>query len=192
MHRLIVFALLAAAPATAEKLTGTIEDPTLRRKVDVVYLAHVDGTFPPPKEQTVVNQRGNTYRPHLTVAVVGTKVLLKSEDKELHNVFARHESKAVLFNDAILPGGHAERTLGRTGLVHLTCNVHKEMSAYVLVVQNPFFAVADHSGSFTIDGVPPGTYTLRIWGEELSDEDNARTFQVTVGGAGAPLRIATR
>ena len=71
----------------------------LRRKTELVYVEHVDGAQTPPAEPTFVNQRGNTYVPHLTVVVAGTKIVFRSEDPELHNVYARGE-KRVLFNDA--------------------------------------------------------------------------------------------
>jgi plastocyanin len=193
MPRLIALLVLFAGAAHAEPLNGRIEDPSLRRKVDLVYVEKVEGTFPPPSTPPVINQKGNTYRPHLTVVLPGTKVIFQSQDPELHNVFARHASKAVLFNDAVLPGGKFERTFTKPGLTHLTCNVHREMSAYVMVLQNPYWTTAvDASGAFSIGGLQPGTYVLRVWGEKLSDEDNARTWQVTVGKGGEPARVASK
>ena len=76
------------------------------------------------------------------------------------------------------------------GVVHMTCNIHKEMSAYVVVLQNGFYAIPDHkTGAFTINGLPPGNYTIRIWGEQLDETQNARKFTVTVG-KGEPMKIA--
>lgn len=193
MLRIAALLALAATPAFADALHGKIDDPSLRRKLELVYVEKVDGDFPPPSTETVINQKGNTYRPHLTVVVKGTKVIFQSQDPELHNVFARHETKQVLFNDAVLPGNKFERTFTRLGLVHLTCNVHKEMSAFVMVVQNPYFTTqVDATGTFTIPGLAPGNYKLRIWGEKLSDEENAKTWTVTVGEGTAPGRIAMK
>jgi plastocyanin len=191
-HRFVAaLFLFAATSAVAEPLSGTISDAALRRKIDVVYIEKVEGTFPAPAKQPVINQKGNTFVPHVSTVVVGTRVSFQSMDPELHNVFAR-AGKAVMFNDAVLPSGRFERTFNKPGVVHLTCNIHKEMSAYVLVVQNPFFTTIDRAtGSFHIDNLPPGNYTLRVWGEALSDEQNARTWQVTVDKNATAANIAS-
>jgi plastocyanin len=185
MRRLIAVPLLlaATAPAFADSLKGKIDDPALRRKTELVYVEKVDGAQTPPSEPTFVNQHGNTYVPHLTVVVAGTKIVFRSEDPELHNVYARGE-KRVLFNDAVLPKMQSQpKVFSEVGAVHLTCNVHKEMSAWVIVLQNKYWAKPDKEGTFTIDGLPPGTYTIRVWGEQLSDEQKAKTFKITAGGA---------
>lgn len=192
-YRLVLAAsLLSASAAIAEPLAGTVADPALRRKVDVVYVEKADGEFKPPAEPAVVGQKGNTYQPHFQTILVGTKVVFQSQDPELHNVFARN-GKAVLFNNAVLPQGKFEKTFPKTGAIHLTCNIHKEMSAYVFVAQNPYYATIDRStGAFSIKNVPPGKYTLRVWGEALSDEQNAKAWPVTVEKNAQPVKIAQR
>ena len=57
------------------------------------------------------------------------------------------------------------------------------MNAWIIVLQNPFFAIPAKDGTFTIDGLPRGTYTVRVWGEELSDQQKAKPMTVIVGGA---------
>jgi plastocyanin len=184
MRRLITLTLLlTAGPALAETLKGKIDDPALRRKTDLVYVEKVDGAQTPPADPVIVNQQGNTYAPHLTAIVAGTKIVFKSNDPELHNVYARGE-KRVLFNDAVLPKMQSQpKEFKDLGVVHLTCNVHKEMSAFILVLQNKFFAKPDKDGTFTIEGLPHGTYTIRVWGEQLTDEQKAKTFTIGTGGA---------
>jgi hypothetical protein len=114
--------------------------------------------------------------------VQGQKVIFKSEDVELHNVYARGE-KRVLFNEAVLPKMQSpEKVFNDLGAAHLTCNIHKEMSGWIVVLQNPYFATPQKDGTWKIDGLPPGTYKVRLWGEELSDEDKAKTLTFTVGG----------
>jgi plastocyanin len=182
---LVAVSLLVAAAggASAQTLTGKIEDPGLRRKVQLVYVEKVDGKTAASKAPTVITQHGNVYLPHVVPVVVGTQVVFKSEDPELHNVFARGDKK-VLFNDAVLPQMQsAPKTFTEAGVVHLTCNVHKEMSAYVIVLQNKFFATPQKDGTFTISGLPPGSYTVRVWGESLTPEQLKTTFQLQSGGA---------
>ena len=183
-------ALLACTAASAETLTGQIADPSLRRKAQLVYLETAPGKFAPPAEPAVMNQQGNTYRPHLLPVVAGTKVVFKSVDPELHNVYAR-ANKQTIFNRAVLPNQQFERTFDEVGIVHLACNVHREMSADVVVLQNPFFAIPDKDGNFTIANVPAGSYTVRVWGEQLSDEQKAHKTPATVGGSQVPLKLAS-
>jgi plastocyanin len=193
MNRFAFVSLSAAVAlpsfALAAEVTGTISDPALRRKVQYVYVEKVDGKFTPPAEPLVVNQKGNVYLPHTLGMVAGTKVKFISEDPELHNVFARN-GKKVSFNEAQPPGRTFDRAMNEPGFVHLSCNIHKEMSAWLLVFQNPFFTQPDpKTGEFTINGLPEGQHTIRIWGEKLSDEQKNLKFPAT---AGAPLKVASK
>jgi len=170
--------VLFAGTAYADVLKGKIEDPAVRRKAQLVYVDKL--VSPPPAAPVFMNQQGIKYVPHILPVVAGTKVIFKSADPELHNVYARG-TKKVLFNDAILPNMQSQpKVFSDLGPVHLTCNVHKEMSAWIVVLPNAFFAVPEKDGSFTINGLPPGTYTVHIWGEELGEE---KIMTLTVGGA---------
>lgn len=191
MRLLIVLFALATSAARAGTLTGQIDDPALRRKTALVYIESVSGKFAAPSTPAVMNQIHNTYSPRLLPVLAGTKVEFRSEDPELHNVFARL-AKTTLFNQAVLPHKMFERTFDKVGVVHLSCNVHREMSADVLVLQNPYYAQPDATGRFTIANVPDGKYTLRIFGEQLSDEQRAKTFTITVGAGAAPLKLAMK
>jgi plastocyanin len=191
-HVRVLFCLLALSfTAKAGTLTGQIDDPSLRRKTQLVYLENVPGKFAAPASPAIMNQIHNTYSPRVLVVLAGQKVEFRSEDPELHNVNARAE-KTQIFNQAILPHMMYARTFDKPGLVHLSCNVHKEMSADILVAQNPYYAKPDASGHFTIDGVPAGNYKLRIFGPELNDEQRAKTYTVSVGATTAPLKLAMR
>lgn len=187
MNRIIAAAavllpIAAAAAPKAEDLTGTIS-AGLRRKVELVYVEKVPGRFAPPAQPAVMNQVKNTYSPRLLPVLVGTTVSFQSEDPELHNVFGRGEKK-VLFNQGIPPKAQAAVKMTELGVVKLSCNIHREMTAFIPVLQNPYFTQPDQkSGTFTIKGVPAGSYTLRLWGEKLTDEEKARAYPVTVGGA---------
>jgi hypothetical protein len=112
---------------------------------------------------------------------------------ELHNVFGRGDKK-VLFNQGVPPGASATVKMTEPGVVKLSCNIHREMTAFIPVLQNPFFTQPDQkTGAFTIKAVPAGEYQLRLWGEKLTDEEKARTYPVTVGGAKpASVQLAAR
>ncbi len=189
MRTALLFAAvcLAAPLARAEALNGSIDDPGLRRKTQLVYIESVPGKFTPPAEPAVMSQQGNKYVPALLPVIAGQKIEFQSQDPELHNVYAR-AGKTVIFNQAVLPKKMFERVINDPGVVHLSCNIHKEMSADIVVLQNPYYAKPDaKTGKFTIDNVPAGSYTLRIFGPDLSDEQKAKKFAVTVGGA--PVKV---
>ena len=187
MNRFIAAAIAllpvaAAAGPKAEDLTGTIA-PALRRKVELVYVEKVPGKFTPPAEPAVMNQVKNVYVPRLLPVLQGATVQFKSEDPELHNVFGRAEKK-VLFNQGVPPRASSSIKMTELGVVKLSCNIHREMTAFIPVLQNPYFTQPDpKTGAFTIWALPPGHYQLRLWGEKLTDEEKARPYPVTTGGA---------
>jgi plastocyanin len=149
-------------------------------KVQLVYVEHVDGTFAP--KTAIMNQHGNTYRPHVLPVLLGSTVEFHSQDPELHNVFARGADHHVMFNQAVLPHMQMKQVFAKPGVVKLTCNVHKTMLAFVPVLQNPYWAEPGKDGSWKIEGLPPGQYQVRIWGEELDDALLAKSFPVSVTG----------
>lgn len=191
VRTLLLLGAITSAPAVrADTLTGAIDDPALRRTVDLVYIERIESQLPPPGEVTIT-QRGLTFLPHVVPVVAGARVVFKSEDPELHNVFARGIRRA-LFNQSVMPNEQFVRVFRDLGPIHLTCNIHKEMSAWVVVLQNPFFARPDKEGQFTISGVPRGQYTVRIWGEALEPDAAELRFPVVLGPKSAPLRIGRR
>jgi hypothetical protein len=112
--------------------------------------------------------------------LVGTRVVFEGEDADLHLLVAR-AGGATEWSGAIFPGGDLTRAFRRAGIFHVTCRLHRELSAYVLVLENPYFTRIDRrTGRFVIADVPPGPYSLRIWGERLSEAQNALRFPVVV------------
>ena len=170
---------LAAPPGSIE---GKLEN--LGSGPFVVYIDRVPGFSPSPSAPTpVMGQAGNTYIPHLLPIVAGSKVEFQSKDPELHNVFARDlKSNQTFFNIAMRPKGPPiYQTFSQEGVVRLTCNIHKEMLAFIVVLQNPYFAVVEKGAQqFRLEGAPPGKHTLRVWGERLSEAEIARRFPVEV------------
>jgi hypothetical protein len=180
---------LTTAALAAEPAAGTIDGKLegLGKGPFLVYVEKIDGVvFPPNDPPPVMSQRKNTYLPHILPVLAGSKVELRSEDPELHNVYALATAiKKVLFNIAIVPRTPPQfQTFAKEGVVRLTCNVHKEMLAFVIVLQNPHYTLVEKGATFTLAGVPPGKQVLRVWGEKLDDEVNARKFpvEVTAGG----------
>jgi len=141
---------------------------------------------PPAAPPLVMNQKRNTYVPHVLPLVAGATVQFRSEDPELHNVYAWELARnRTLFNVAIVPRvpTQFQRAFSDTGVVRLTCNIHKEMLAFIIVLQNPHFVLVEKAATaFRLEGVPPGKHVLRVWGEKLDEATLARTYPVEVAG----------
>lgn len=169
----LVAVLLPPLPLAAQ--TGTIKGKVTARGVRdnagaVVFIEKIPNkTFPAPKEPVVLDQVNLMFVPHVLPVLVGTTVAFPNSDEVRHNVFS--PSPARRFNLGTYPKG-VTRTVAfdKAGEVVLLCNVHAEMSAYVVVVETPYFAVSAKDGAFVIRNVPPGKYVLKTWHEKLKPE----------------------
>ena len=171
---------------SAGAVDGTLSGRSLQKNVQLVYLEKVDGADATKlTDGALLDQKGNVYYPHVLPIVAGSTIKIQSSDPELHNVYAQ-KGTDVLFNTG-MPAGSAPRskTFEEPGVVAMSCSIHKEMSAFIVVLQNRFFTVPEKTGKFRIEGVPTGTYVLRIWGEKLDDELLQKKFEVKVPSEGA-------
>lgn len=144
----------------------------------VVDLADVSAGKPVPRDRPVVLDNVKcAFVPHVRSATVGQTLEIHNSDPFLHDAHAWLGTRS-LFNVGILPGHTAHQTLADAGLLHINCNVrHTWMHAYVLVADNPYHTVTGEDGRFTLDQVPPGTYTLRVWHELLGSVDRPVTVE---------------
>ena len=119
--------------------------------------------FPIPQDAPVINQIGCVYEPYVTAVMVGQKFILRNSDAFMHNVNAMTKvNKGFNLAQANL-GQENEKVFDKPELVKLVCNVHPWMAGYVLVLDNPFFAVTDANGEFHLPaGLPAGKYTLKF------------------------------
>jgi plastocyanin len=172
----LVVSVAAVLRATAEpgSIEGRIADPLLARLPAAVYVEAIAGTtFPAPAEHPVIDQRSLVFIPHVLPVLRGTTVDFRNSDTVKHNIFSSRKSPTV-FNLGTYGAGVVKSvTFDRPGVVTLLCNVHAEMSAYVVVVETPYFTVTDREGRFAIKGVPPGRYQLAFWHEILTGEAQA-------------------
>jgi plastocyanin len=143
----------------------------------VVYIERVEGkTFSPPTKNAIVDQARMTFVPHVLPLLAGSTVAFPNSDSTRHNVFS--PSKTKKFNLGTYPAGITKKvTFEKTGVVSLLCNVHPEMSAFILVLQNPYFAMADKQGKYKISDVPPGDYTLVIWHPKFKSKNSKITIR---------------
>ncbi len=166
---LTVLAAAGAQGAEPGTIQGRIADPLLARLPAAVYVERIAGAvFGPPAEHPVVDQKNLVFMPHVLPVLKGTTVDFRNSDTVKHNIFSSRKSPTVFNLGTYSTGVVRSVTFDTPGVVTLLCNVHAEMSAYVVVVETPYFAVTDREGAFTIGGVAPGSYELTLWHEVLA------------------------
>ena len=161
------FALTASAGTISGQVSG-VAGPS------VVYVDTISGkTFPASTQHPVIDQKGLLFQPHVTVVQVGTTVDFLNSDSVAHNVFwtSIGGNKKLGHNLGTWPKGERKSFKFDTpGAVPILCNVHPEMSAYLMVVPTPYFATSDQAGNYKIDNVPDGSYTLTAWHEGAKNQ----------------------
>jgi plastocyanin len=131
----------------------------------VVWVDDITGEYPAPKAHAILDQKSMRFIPHILPILVGTTVDFLNSDSFLHNVFSI--SPAKQFNLGLYPTGRVPTILfDKPGIVAILCNVHPEMSAYIIVLKTPFFAVPGPDGHFIIRNVPSGNRLVRCWSED--------------------------
>ncbi len=160
--------LLLITAVAGMAVAGTIEGKVSPGK-SVVYVDTIQGkTFPPPSQKPLLSQQGLVFNPHLLVVQQGTTVEFQNNDSVQHNVFwpSIGGNKKEGHNLGTWPKGEKrDFKFDQPGLVPLLCNVHPEMSGYIIVSPTPYFAETDASGNFKIDNVPDGKYNVVAWHE---------------------------
>lgn len=153
--------------------------PDLRRAV--VYLETAPrGAFEDrDPTRAVMDQRNETFVPHVLAVTVGSVVDFPNSDHIYHNVFSL--SKPRRFDLGRYASGKSKAVrFDRAGVVRVFCDIHSHMNAFILVFSHPFFAVTDADGRFSLDGVPPGSYNVVAWYE--GEARSVRPVSVPAGG----------
>jgi len=161
--------LLVPEALTAGGIEGTVTVKGARDARDaVIYVDEIKGkVFEAPKEHAKMDQKNMAFIPHVLPVLAGTKVDFHNSDAVLHNVFTP-DKVADKFNLGTWPQGQVKSyTFKNVGSAVMLCNVHPEMEAFVVVLPTPYFAKTGPDGRFRIEGVPAGTYTVKVWHEKL-------------------------
>lgn len=129
------------------------------------------GAAPNGDAALTLDNKGCRFVPHLQVAEVGQWLDISNSDPVIHNADARM-GKDTIFNVGLRPDSHVRKQLSRPGIVTVTCDVwHTWMIAYIFVADHPYHTVTDAYGGYEIRDLPPGEYKLRIWHEELGEQE---------------------
>ncbi len=157
----------------------------------VIWLNALDGVpvRGAGRQKKVITQRNKRFLPHVAVVEAGGQVDFPNEDPFFHNVFSIFNGKR--FDLGLYPSGESRPvTFSRPGISYIFCNIHPQMSAVVVSLDTPYFAVSDSNGAFAIQGVPEGRYRLGIWHERATQETlDALRREVQVSGNGLNLNV---
>ncbi len=185
MTRNFLYAVLAIGTMTAVvhagEITGKVSGVA---GLSVVYVDAAPGkSFPPPAGQFQIDQKGLAFQPHVMVVQLGSTVDFQNSDSVQHNLFwpSISGNKKLGHNLGTWPKGEKRSfKFDQPGVISLLCNVHPEMSGYLIVSPTPYFAETDASGNYKIENVPDGNYSVVAWHEGTKQQAKA----VDVAGSG--------
>lgn len=179
---LVSAALLAAGgPVLGAGGEGAVRGKVTCRNIRdcrgaVVYVEKIPGRTFAPGPPATMNQIGLAFVPHVLPVATGATVSFPNSDDVRHNVFSA--SRAKLFNLGTYPRGVTKHMVFATpGVVELLCNVHVEMSAYIIVADTPYHALVQADGSYVLENVPAGTFSVIAWHEQLEEQRQAVTLR---------------
>ncbi len=126
-----------------------------------------------------IDQKSCVFTPHIAMIPQGSSIELLNSDDVMHNLHS-WSMKNTAFNEGVAGHGNISKTFEFPEIIKVTCDVHKWMTAWLIVQENPYYALTDENGKFTLEGVPAGTYTVQAWQESLGKA----TQEVTVSAGG--------
>lgn len=183
---------LAALPLGAVTVVGRVSvvlshDPNVRRHQDysgvVVWLDPISGVpvMPASTRRAEMIQKDKTFLPHVLAITVGTVVDFPNYDPIFHNAFSNFDGQ--VFDIGLYPPGTSRSiAFRREGVVRVFCNIHPTMSAVIVVLRSPYFAVSNKSGVVQISDVRAGSYRLHVFHERATEQtldELVRTIDVS-------------
>ena len=127
-----------------------------------------------------MDQRNETFSPHVLAITTGTNVEFPNNDQTFHNVFSLSKTRRF---DLGRYGRNESKTIrfDKPGIVRVFCDIHSHMSAFVLVFNHPFHTTTSDDGRYRLDNVPPGTYTVAVWHEGQARDSRSVTVPASGG-----------
>jgi len=197
----ILYSIALSGIVTAGEIKGRVSSEWLDSPNDIlIFIEKVDTslTFELSKQHPKMDQRDLTFIPHVLPIVVGTTVDFPNGDIVQHNVFSPTKIKKFDLG-SYSPSEVKSITFDKPGKVALLCKIHPEMSAYIVVLNNPYFALTDDDGKYVIKDIPANSYKLSTWHKALktvtkvvivSAEGIAEIdFELVIGEPGKLLKL---
>lgn len=181
-----------ASSSRAGDIKGKVTAQGMRSAENIaVYVDSIAGKkFDAPSQHVTIDQSKMKFVPHVAAVLQGTTVDFLNSDAVGHNVYwpSISGNKKLAHNLGTWPKGERKSfQFNDLGTASLLCNVHPEMSGYVVVVPTPYFAVTGKEGSFDIKNVPPGRYTLKTWSED--GKPTTQAVEVSSGSTNVELTV---
>jgi len=176
---------LARRPTPGDVAMTKAHEHTDRRR-SVVYLETAPRAAFDQREEprAKLDQRNETFVPHVLAIVAGTTVDFPNNDATYHNVFSLSSTKP--FDLGRYAGGRSKSIrFDRPGIVRVFCDIHSHMSAFILVFAHRYFAVTDDEGRYRLADVPPGSYSVVAWNEAKPGESR----KVVVPDTGGDVEV---
>ena len=164
---------MPATPAPADRRSVVYLDPAPREAFDAR-----------DEPRGRIDQRNESFVPHVLAIVAGTTVDFPNSDLTYHNVFSLSRAKSFDLGRYAVGKSKSVR-FDRPGIVRVFCEIHSHMSAFILVFAHRYFAVTQPDGSFRLPDIPPGTYSLFVWNEALPLESR----RVTIPESGGEVEL---
>jgi plastocyanin len=159
----------------------------------VVWLTPAPGSgvvldAPNPSGNPKLVQKNKTFEPRVLVVAAGSMVEFPNRDPFFHNVFSLFEGKR--FDLGLYEAGSSRGVrFDRPGISYIFCNIHPEMSAVIITLATPLYALAS-DGQVSIANVPQGRYMLHIWSEGMGPEtEKPLTREITIGESTTSLGV---
>jgi plastocyanin len=189
----VSIALGLAGTSLGNEIKGKVSVQGIKSAENIAVYVDViaDKKFDPPKDHVVVDQRKMAFLPHVVAVQQGTTVDFLNSDPVGHNVYwpSISGNKKLSHNLGTWPKGEKKPfQFNDLGTASLLCNVHPEMSGYIVVVPTPYFAVTDKDGNFEIKNIPAGKYALKTW----SEDGKPTTQAVDVSAATATVELTVK
>src|SRR5215475_904308 len=187
------FALVLVTAVAGNEIKGKVSVQGIKSAESIAVYVDVipDKKFDASKDHVVVDQRKMAFIPHVIAVQQGTTVEFLNSDPVGHNVYwpSISSNKKLAHNLGTWPKGEKKPfQFHDVGVASLLCNVHPEMSGYVVVTPTPYFAVTDKDGNFEIKNIPAGKYTLKTW----SEDGKPTTQAVDVSGPTATVELTVK
>lgn len=144
----------------------------------VVYAIPEGRPVPPPRRAAVMEQKNRAFIPHVLAVQTGTAVRFPNLDDVQHHVYSF--SPAKTFQLPLYKGSPPNPVLfDKVGIVTLGCNIHDQMSAFIVVVDTPYFEKTAANGRASLRDLEPGRYTVRVWAADMRGDPAPASVTVT-------------
>jgi len=187
-HVVITVPVPAPAPSAAYGARRVAPPPTSVSEVAnvIVFLKNAPHPTSLPPMRATILQQNESFSPRTVAITTGSTVDFPNGDPFFHDVFSL--SRAGSFDLGSYPKGKNKSEVFRSaGLIKVYCHLHSHMTASIMVFDHPWFAIPAADGSFSIEDVPPGTYTVSAWHERIGENTQPVTIEA---GRTAELRFS--